>query len=258
MSQYKILFLGDVMGKPGRNAVREALPSLIETHQPLFVLINGENSAAGVGITPDIADEFFKWGADGITLGNHAFNKREIGPYLNTGKPIIRPANYPPRVPGKGVMTLEKAGVKLNVVNLCGRVFLEGYDDPFRIIDEILKAHEGHFFIDFHAEATSEKIAFGWHVDGRVGTVVGTHTHVQTADERILPGGTAYITDVGMSGPHNGVIGMDREIVLGKFLTGMPTRFEVADGPGVVHGVIVTIDQNSGLGEEIERIRFAT
>ncbi len=258
MSEYKILFLGDVMGKPGRFAVREALPSLLDTYQPLFTIINGENSAAGVGITPDIADELFKWGADGITLGNHAFNKREIGPYLTENRKIIRPLNYPPSVPGKGLMQLTKEGIELTVVNLCGRVFMDGYDDPFRAIDEVLAEHGPHVFIDFHAEATSEKIAFGWHVDGRATAVVGTHTHVQTADERILPDGTAYISDVGMCGPHNGVIGMNRDIILGKFKTGMPTRFEVADGPGTVHGVVVTASRETGLAESIERIRFAT
>lgn len=255
---YTLLFLGDVMGRPGRNAVREALPSLQDTYKPLFTVVNAENSAGGVGVTPEIAEEIFKQGADAITLGNHAFNKREIGPYLDSGKPIVRPANYPPRVAGRGTTSLTKEGVTLSVVNLCGRVFMDGFDDPFRMIDEILASAAGHVFIDFHAEATSEKVAFGWHVDGRATAVVGTHTHIQTADNRVLPGGTAYITDVGMCGPENGVIGMDREIVLSKFRTSMPTRFEVADGPGVVHGVAIEVERESGRALEIERIRFET
>ncbi len=255
---YRILFLGDVMGKPGRKAVVEGLPSLLETHQPLFTIINGENSAAGMGINPDIADDLFRVGADAITLGNHAFNKREISAYLEKGRPIIRPHNYPPGVPGKGVCSLVKDGVTLNVINLCGRVFMDGFDDPFRSINDLLPNLTGHVFIDFHAEATSEKVAFGWHVDGRVSAVVGTHTHVQTADNQVLPEGTAYITDAGMCGPHNGVIGMDREIVLGRFRTGMPARFEVADGPGILHGVIIDVERASGRATRIERIQFHT
>lgn len=257
-STYRILFLGDIMGRSGRRAVAEVVPSLLESYRPLFLIANGENAAGGVGITPDIANEFFGHGIDALTLGNHAFNKREIAPYLDSGKPIIRPANYPPRTPGKGSVTLEKDGVRLTVANLCGRVYMEGYDDPFRMIDEILSASTGHVFLDFHAEATSEKVAMGWHLDGRATAVVGTHTHVQTADERVLPGGTAYITDVGMCGPQDGVIGMDREIVLHKFRTSMPTRFEVSEGAGVVHGVCIDVDRESGLAESIERIRFST
>lgn len=257
-SEYRILFLGDVMGKSGRKAVQEALPSLIETHKPLFTIVNGENSAGGVGITPEIAEEIHRAGADGITLGNHAFNKREISDYLNKSSKIIRPENYPPGTPGRGLMTLEKEGVKLSVTNICGAVFMEGYSDPFRTFDKVKTVAEGHLFVDFHAEATSEKVAFGWYADGRATAVVGTHTHIQTADERILPEGTAYITDAGMTGPINGVIGMDREVILRKFLTNMPTKFEVADGPGVVHGVWIDVEADSGKAIYIERIRFET
>ena len=206
--------------------------------------------------SPKIADELLGLGADGITLGNHALNKREIYPYLNQSSQIIRPANMNPATPGEGVMTIEKEGITLTVINMSGRVFMDHHDDPFRMADEMLGPMP--CLIDFHAEASSEKIAFGWHVDGRATAVIGTHTHVQTADEQILPEATAYITDVGMSGPHNGVIGMDREIVVKKFRTGMPTRFEVANGPGIVHGVVITVDAETHLAKDIERIRFAT
>ncbi len=256
MSSYRILFLGDVVGKPGRAILREGLPSLIDAHQPLFVLINGENSAGGVGITPEIAEEFFQAGAHAITLGNHAFNKREIGAYLETGKPIVRPSNMPPGTPGKGSVVVEQGGVRLAVMNLCGRVFMDPYDDPFREVDRLLEGIDTpHRFVDFHGEATSEKIAMGYHLAGRVSAVVGTHTHVQTADERILEGGTAAITDVGMTGPVDSVLGMDKEIILSRFRTSMPQRFEVANGPGVICGVVIDVDEN-GRAFGIERFRF--
>lgn len=257
MSNYSILFLGDIVGKPGRNVVKEGLASLVETYQPLFVIANGENSAGGVGITPSIAEEIFRTGVDAITLGNHAFNKREVYDYLGGDRPIVRPANLPPSAPGRGVCFVESDDIRLAVVNLCGRVFLETYDDPFRAIDGILDGLDTtHVWIDFHAEATSEKIAFGYHVDGRATAVVGTHTHVQTADERILPGGTAYITDVGMCGPVGSVIGMDRDLILHRFLTTLPTKFEVADAPGVISGVVVNVRREDGRAESIERVTF--
>jgi 2',3'-cyclic-nucleotide 2'-phosphodiesterase len=259
MSTYRILFVGDVMGRPGRRALAEALPSLIESYQPLFVIVNGENAAGGVGITCSIADEFWALGTDVITLGNHAFNKPDIIPHLNAGKPIVRPLNMPSKTPGAGTHTIQKDEVKLTVANICGRVFLDGYNDPFEAFDALWPTiDDAHLFIDFHAEATSEKVAFAWHIDGKATAVVGTHTHVQTADERILPEGTAAITDVGMTGPHNGVIGMDRNIVLGKFRSSMPARFEVADGPGVLHGVLIDVDRETGRAKEIERIQFET
>lgn len=257
MSFYTILFLGDVVGKPGRDAVRAFLPGLLDQHKPLFTIINGENSAGGVGITPPIAEEFFEWGADAITLGNHWFNKRDIEDYLGSKKPIVRPGNLPPSVPGRGVCFVEKDKIKLAVVNLLGRVYMDPADDPFRWIDERLPdLGSPHVFIDFHAEATSEKIAFGWHVDGRVTAVVGTHTHVQTADERILPGGTAYLTDSGMCGPADSVLGMDLEVILRRFRTGMPQRFEVARGPSVICGVAVSVNKETGRAAAIERIRL--
>ncbi|HRF59431.1 MAG TPA: TIGR00282 family metallophosphoesterase [Fimbriimonadaceae bacterium] len=256
---YDILFLGDIVGKPGRAIVREALPSLIDTYQPLFVIANGENAAGGVGITPDIADELFGHGIDAITLGNHAFNKREIYAYLEGERPIVRPANMAVGVPGRGLTFVEKGGIRLAVMNLCGRVFLEGYDDPFRCVDLLLQdVDTPHRFIDFHAEATSEKVAFAYHVEGRASVVVGTHTHIQTADERVLPNGTAAITDVGMCGPDGSVIGMDRDIVLGRFRTGLPARFEVGGGPGVISGVVARVQKESGRAEAIERVRFGS
>ena len=218
---YRILFLGDIVGRPGREAVQEHLPRLRKKYSPTFTIVNGENSAAGVDITPSIADSLFSQNVDAITLGNHAFHKREIYEYLDLNKPIVRPGNMPPGAAGDGVCFIERQGIELAVINLCGRVFLDGYDDPFAYINHVLKELDTpHIFIDFHAEATSEKIAFGYHVEGRCSAVVGTHTHVQTSDETILPKGTAFITDVGMCGPQNSVIGMDKDIILRKFQIG--------------------------------------
>lgn len=257
MSSYRILFLGDVVGKPGRTIVREGLPSLIDTYAPHFVIVNGENAAGGVGITPDIADEIFAAGAQAITLGNHAFNKRDIVPYLDGGKPIVRPANMPGEVPGKGLCLIERDGVSLAVMNLCGRVFMDQYGDPFAESNRLLEGlGTPHRFVDFHAEATSEKIAMGYHLEGRVTAVVGTHTHVPTADERVLPGGTAVITDVGMSGPVDSVLGMDKDIILSRFRTTLPQRFEVANKPGVICGVVIGVERESGRAIDIQRVRF--
>jgi len=256
MSTFNLLFLGDVVGRPGRDAVRKELPRLKREFEPLFTIINGENAAAGVGITPAIADELFAAGADAITLGNHAFHKKEIFPYLNTEKAIVRPANLPKSAPGKGEVVIEKQGRRLVVTNLCGRTFLEGYDDPFREFDRIVEEFPSSMiFVDFHAEATSEKIAMGWHVNGRAVALVGTHTHVTTADERVLPEGTAYITDVGMCGPENSVLGMDRNIILERFRTAISRKFEVADEPGVISGVVIAINEETGRAESIQRVR---
>ncbi|MDR3691361.1 MAG: TIGR00282 family metallophosphoesterase [Fimbriimonas sp.] len=254
---YTILFLGDVVGRPGRQAVQNGLPSLQSAYHPLFTIVNGENSAGGVGITPDIAEEIFDAGADAITLGNHAFNKREICDYLDTQRPIVRPSNMPRGVPGTGLKTIGKDGIRLAVMNVCGRVYMEGYNDPFAEIDRLFESIETpHRFLDFHGEATSEKIAMGWHCDGRATAVVGTHTHVQTADETVLPRGTAYITDVGMCGPVRSVLGMDREIILRRFRTTLPQRFEVANEPGVICGVVINVERETGRAISIERIRF--
>lgn len=256
---YRILFCGDVVGKPGRAALRAGLPSLLASYEPLFTIVNGENAAGGVGITPDIADEIFALGADVITLGNHAFNKREIMPYLQTAKAIVRPHNMPKGTPGVGTKSVTKDGIQLAVSNICGRVFLDGYDDPFAAANEIFEELDTpHWFLDFHGEATSEKVAMGYHLDGRATVVAGTHTHVQTADERILPGGTAAITDVGMTGPHGSVIGMDKEIILRRFRTTLPEKFVVSDNPGFISGIIVDVERDSGRATHIERFRFDT
>ena len=251
------MFCGDVVGRPGRSIIRLGLPSLKDTFKPLFTIVNGENAASGIGITPDNAEEILSSGADAITLGNHAFNKREIYGYLDSGKPIVRPANMPCKVPGRGYMTIEKQGIALAVINLCGRVFMDSYGDPFHKIDEILNSLETpHRLLDFHAEATSEKIAMGYHCDGRASAVVGTHTHVATADETILEHGTAYITDVGMTGPVRSVLGMDRQIILERFKTTLPQRFEVANEIAVISGVVVHVQRNTGRAVGIERFRF--
>jgi len=255
MSQYRIVFLGDIVGRPGREAVLAAIPRLREELQPLFLLANGENSAAGVGITPSIADELFDAGVDAITLGNHAFHKREIVPYLDSGRPIVRPANMPIEVPGNGWVIVEKAGIKLAIVNLCGRTFLDGYNDPFAEFERIVGAlPTRHVFVDFHAEATSEKQAFGFGAAGRVTAVVGTHTHVPTADETVLEGGTAYISDVGMCGPYPSVLGMDKDVILRRFRTSLPTRFEVASTSGVICGVVIDVLMDTGRAVAIRRI----
>ncbi len=254
---YRILFLGDIVGKSGRNKVLAELPSLVQKHKPLFVIVNGENAAAGVGITPDIANEFFNWGIDAITLGNHALHKREILPYLDIESRIVRPSNMPPAVPGRGHCVIEKDGIALSVINLCARVFMDPYDDPFREADRLMElCPSPHIFVDFHGEATSEKIAMAYHLEGRATAVVGTHTHVQTADERILPAGTAAITDVGMCGPSDSVLGVDKKIILNRFLTGLPQKFEVAETPGCISGVVLDVEKTTGRALAIERIRI--
>lgn len=252
------MFLGDIVGKPGRYAVQEGLPSLRQIYQPDFVIVNGENSAGGVGITPDIVKSLFALQVDAITLGNHAFNKRDVVDVMNGTTPIVRPGNMAKGVPGVGLIHLpEKGGVKLSVANLCGQVYMDSYDDPFALASAYAEeCRDRHLFLDFHAEATSEKIAMGFHMDGQAVAVVGTHTHVSTADEQILPEGTAYITDVGMCGPWPSVLGMDREIILNRFRTGMPQRFEVANEPGVISGVVIDVLRESGRASHIERIRF--
>ena len=251
---YTILFLGDVVGEPGRNAVRDGLPRLQDRHAPLFTIVNGENAAGGVGITPKLADFLLAQGADCLTLGNHAFHKRDILPYL-AGHPIVRPLNLPASTPGKGSLVLEKEGVALTVANLCGRVEMEPmYDDPFAAFDRLAEGSGPHLLLDFHAEATSEKIAMGYHADGRATAVLGTHTHVTTADERVLPGGTAHITDVGMCGPKNSVLGMDRDLILRRFRTGLSERFEVSRENGVISGVVLSVDKDTGRALTIERV----
>ncbi|MCW5946264.1 MAG: TIGR00282 family metallophosphoesterase [Fimbriimonadales bacterium] len=253
----RVLFLGDIVGKAGRRAVANCLPSLVDTYSPDFVIANGENAAAGIGITPEIVSEFLKIGIDAITLGNHAFNRREIESTLESEPRLIRPANFPKGTAGRGLTVIEKSGMRLGLINLCGRVFMSEYDDPFRLLDELIdQVDTPAIIVDFHAEATSEKSAFAWYADGRVSAVLGTHTHVQTADERILPEGTAFISDVGMCGPMDSVIGMDRDVILRRFLTLMPERFEVASGRSVICGVVLDVKVDTGRTESIERVQW--
>ena len=233
-------------------------PVLRAEFSPDLVIANAENAAGGWGITPDIARVLLSGGMDVLTLGNHAWSKQDAVDFLPGEARVLRPANYPPGAPGRGHGLYKTAkGTLIGVANLNGRTFMEPLDDPFRAADEIIAALRSQtpiLFFDFHAETTSEKVAFGWHCDGRVSAVVGTHTHVQTADERVLPGGCAYITDAGMCGPENSVIGMDIEAVLARFRTQMPHRFVVADGPVRLCGVMIDIDERTGFATHIERI----
>jgi metallophosphoesterase (TIGR00282 family) len=257
-----ILFVGDIFGSAGRHIVREHLPQLLETHAVDLLVINGENSAGGFGITPSIAEEIFDLGANVITTGNHIWDKREIFEYMTVsetsharGRRIIRPANYTTKAPGYGVYEGTLAdGQTYAVMNLQGRVFMSACDDPFRKADDLLsKIKSKVILLDFHAEATSEKVALGWYLDGRVTAVLGTHTHIPTADERILPDGTAYQTDVGMSGPYDSVIGVEKELVLQRFLTGMPTKFEPAKGNPKLAATLIECDGATGKAYSIRR-----
>ncbi|HHT36221.1 MAG TPA: TIGR00282 family metallophosphoesterase [Firmicutes bacterium] len=254
----RVLLLGDICGRPGRDIVKEKLPEIRSTYQPDLVIANGENAAGGFGLTKKIAEELFGLGIDVITSGNHIWDKREIYPYLGAEARLLRPANYPPSVPGNYLYYAKVGEQKVAVINLIGRVFMGDFDCPFRKIDEILAETSSVTpisIIDFHGEATSEKQAFGWYVDGRASVVVGTHTHVPTADERILPGGTAYVTDLGMCGPMDGILGMQREPIIRKFTDQLPTKFSVAKGDRHLCGVLVDID-SSGKALKISRIYY--
>jgi metallophosphoesterase (TIGR00282 family) len=240
-----LLFIGDVVGSTGRQVVEGLLPGLIESEKPDFVVVNGENASGGVGITPKVAAALFAAGVDAITLGNHAFRHRDVYEMLDSEPRIVRPANYPKAAPGRGHTVVEKDGKQLAVVNLSGMVFLEAARSPFAEADALLAELRGradHVLVDMHAEATSEKVAMGWHLDGRVTACVGTHTHVATADARVLPGGTAYVTDVGMTGARGGVIGVRREQALARFLTQVPARFEPSDDDPWLNGVLIDAD----------------
>lgn len=257
----RVLFIGDIVGRPGREAVRALLPALRSELRPGFVIANAENAAAGVGITPVVAAELLDGGVDALTLGNHAWAKREILPALEREPRILRPANYPSGVPGRGAAVYDVAEGAVAVVSLQGRTFMDPIDDPFRVADELmetLRAQTPVVLVDFHAEATSEKQAMAWHLDGRASAVLGTHTHVQTADERVLGGGTAAITDVGMTGPADSIIGMAPETVLPRFLLRLPTRFEVAGGRAQLCAVLVDVDDRSGRARSIERVQRHT
>jgi metallophosphoesterase (TIGR00282 family) len=254
----RILFVGDVVGKPGRQAVRHLLPALRRRHEVDVAVVNIENAAGGFGFTPEIAREVLDAGADCLTSGNHVWKKREAYSYIDSEPRVLRPANYPTGAPGRGYSVRMIDGRPFAVANLMGRVFMESLDCPFRALDEIWERirHETSFFlIDFHAETTSEKMALGWYAAGRASAVIGTHTHVQTADERILPGGTGYITDVGMTGPIDSVLGVDTERVVERFLTQMPVRFEVARGPAVLMAVLLELDDQTGRTRSITRLQ---
>ena len=242
----RVLFIGDIVGSPGRQIVRDRLADLVEHQHIDLVIANGENSASGFGITPKIADDLLGLGIEVLTGGNHSWDRKEIFDYMPHEPRLLRPANFTEGNPGSGLYVgTAKNGVKYAVLNVQGRVFLAPNDDPFKKIDaELAKlpADVAFVLVDMHAETTSEKIALGWYLDGRVTAVVGTHTHVTTADERVLPDGTAYITDVGMTGPHNGVIGMERGAIIKKFIDGLPTRFEVATGDVQMNAVVIETD----------------
>lgn len=253
-----LLFIGDIVGRPGRVALRALLPDLVARHQIDFTIANAENAAGGLGITPSLAEELLAMPVDVLTTGNHVWRHREFGQFAEGEPRVLRPANFPPGAPGRGagVFPTPQAG-PVGVINVVGRVFMEPLDCPFRAVDREIEALRGKtklIVVDIHAEASSEKAALGWHLDGRAGAVVGTHTHVQTADERLLPGGTAYITDVGMTGPRDSIIGMKQESVINRFLSGLPARFEVATGPVAVSGVVVALDIETGRARSIERV----
>jgi 2',3'-cyclic-nucleotide 2'-phosphodiesterase len=256
-----VLFVADIFGSPGRRAVKDLLPEIVSSMGIDFVVVNVENAAAGFGVTKDILAEVKALGVHCMTSGNHIWDRREALGLLEEEPLLLRPHNYPPGVPGRGVMLAQTAtGAKVGVINLMGRVFMRELPDPFRVADEEverLRAETPIILVDFHAEATAEKVALGWYLDGKVSAVIGTHTHVQTADERILPGGTGYITDAGMTGPHDSVIGVRKDQAIRKFLTLLPTRFEPATGDVRLHGVHLEIDDVTGRCRHIERVAMA-
>ena len=256
-----ILFIGDIIGRPGRELIRKGLRGVVERHQVDFVIANAENSAAGFGITKDIGDSLLEMGVDVMTSGNHIWDKREALDYIAAEPRLLRPANYPAGVPGRGSCVAHSGdGRAVGVINVMGRVFMTPIDDPFAVVLREIDAirHKTRVIIvDFHAEATSEKVSMGWHLDGKVTLVVGTHTHVQTADERLLPQGTAYLTDAGMTGPHDSIIGMERESSLSRFLTGLPSKFEPASGNPRLNGIVVTADEKTGRASGVTRISYS-
>src|SRR5215831_2202382 len=248
-----ILFVGDIFASPGRRIVADHLGDIVATNHIDLVVANGENSAGGFGVTPAIAEELLALGLDVLTSGNHIWDKRDIYDYLNRSPRLLRPANYPPGVPGNGVHVVKQCAI----INLQGRTYMANIDCPFRAADRILAELDPAVkirFVDFHAEVTSEKIALGWYLDGRVSAVIGTHTHVPTADTRVLPGGTAYQTDVGMTGPYDSVIGVEKEQVLQRFLTGLPGRFEAAKGDPRFCAVLIGCDETTGRAHSVQRL----
>lgn len=259
----KILFLGDIVGNPGRTCVLRELPWIIKNNEIDAVIANGENAAGGIGISPSIAEILLNGGIDVLTSGNHIYKKKEIYDYIDNEPRLLKPANFPPLTPGNGyyIFSSERLnGAKIAVINICGRIFLESYDCPFRKIDEILKQIKSItpiIIVDFHAEATSEKVAMGWYLDGRVSAVIGTHTHIQTADERVLPAGTAYITDAGMSGPRDSVIGVKKELIIERFIKMMPQKFVVAGNDIWINGAIIEVNEKDGHAISIARLNYS-
>lgn len=254
----KLLFIGDVVGSPGRDMVKEYLPKIKEKYRPHITIINGENAAGGRGITEKIYREFLEWGAQAVTMGNHTWDNREIFEFIDDAKYLVRPGNFPEGTPGEGLKFLKLNQLEIAVINLQARTFMAPLDDPFLKAEELVaeaKKRTPIIFVDFHGEATSEKQAMGWFLDGEVSAVVGTHTHVQTADNRILPKGTAFLSDVGMTGPYDGILGMEKEAVIHRFLTSLPVRFEVPkEGRTVLSAVIIEINDQTGKAKKIERL----
>jgi metallophosphoesterase (TIGR00282 family) len=254
----KVLFIGDIVGSPGREMVFDYLPRLKKKYTPDVVIANGENAASGRGITKAIFDDLLRTGVDVVTMGNHTWDQKEIYDFIDDTDYLIRPANFSDEAPGKGMTTISRNGVTLSIINLHGRTFLPPHGDPFEKAEELIaeaKEISPLIFVDFHAEATSEKIAMGWHLDGKASVVVGTHTHVQTADDRILPGGTAYLTDAGMTGPYDEILGMKKEDVIYRFRTNLPVRFEVPKkGRAQLNGLYVELDDRTGKALHVERI----
>jgi metallophosphoesterase (TIGR00282 family) len=256
----KVLFIGDIVGKAGRKALKQGILKLIDRLKIDFIIANAENAAGGFGITQPVGEELFSLGINVLTSGNHIWDKKEAVSYISQEKRLLRPANYPDTVPGNSsIVTDTSSGEKIAVLNIVGRVFMNHADCPFRVSQkkiQELKNQTRVIVVDFHAEATSEKLAFGWFLDGEVSAVVGTHTHVQTADDTILPQGTAYITDVGMTGPVNSVIGIKKEQIITKFFNSMPVRFEVAKGESAISAVVIDIDSRSGRAEGMQRLQL--
>ena len=256
----KVLFIGDIVGKVGRMTARALLPAIVDRYKIDFVIANGENIAGGFGLTEKIVTEILSYGIHVITTGNHVWDKKEFVTQISKENRVLRPLNYPPGVPGYGsILYPISNGEKVAVINISGRVFMSNIDCPFRTgkeeVERLSKLTKV-IIIDFHAEATSEKIAFGYFMDGRVSAVIGTHTHVQTADEKILPGGAAYITDVGMTGPYNSVIGIEKDQVIERFLTNMPMRFETAKGEGIFSAIVIEINEKTGKSTAVQRLQL--
>ncbi|MCQ6557841.1 TIGR00282 family metallophosphoesterase [Paenibacillus mendelii] len=254
-----VLFIGDIVGNVGRSAVKKVLPALQSKYNPHIIIANGENAAAGRGITSTIAKELLEAGVHGITMGNHTWDNKDIFEWIDEQPRMVRPANFSEEAPGQGAAIIKANGKELAIINLQGRVFLPPIDCPFRKADELVEEMRSKtkcILVDFHAEATSEKIAMGWYLDGRASLVVGTHTHVQTNDDTILPGGTAYLTDVGMCGSKEGVLGMERNAVIHKFRTQLPVRFVVDEGDWHVHAILVEIDEATGKAKRTQKIRL--